>query len=74
MEKMVFKPIQYFHQHTDILKLLPILNAFLNGNLKDYLMKALNLLLLLDNILAPLISYYGYTIRPKFNGSILRKP
>ena len=37
-------------------------------------MKALNLLLLLDNILAPLISYYGYTIRPKFNGSILRKP
>ena len=27
-----------------------------------------------DNSLTPLINYYGYNIRVKFNGSILRQP
>ena len=27
-----------------------------------------------DNSLTPLIDYYGYYIRLKFNGSILRQP
>ena len=27
-----------------------------------------------NNSLAPLIDYYGYKIRPKFNGSVLRQP
>ena len=27
-----------------------------------------------DNSLTPLIDYYGYNIRVKFNGSILRQP
>ena len=27
-----------------------------------------------DNSLTPLIDYYGYKIRVKFNGSILRQP
>ena len=58
-----------------MLKLLPILNTFLNGNLKDCLRKVINLLLrLITNSLIPLIDYYGYNIRVKFNGSILRQP
>ena len=58
-----------------MLKLLPILNTFLNGNLKDCLRKVINLFLrLITNSLIPLIDYYGYNIRVKFNGSILRQP
>ena len=34
-----------FNQYIDMLRLLPILNTFLNGNLKDCLMKILNLLI-----------------------------
>ena len=41
----------YFNQYTDILKLLLTLNTFLNGNLKDCLMKVLSLLLLLIIVL-----------------------
>ena len=58
---------QAFNQYIDILKSLLILNTFLNGNLKDCLMKVLNRL-------TPLIDYYGYSITVKFNGSILRQP
>ena len=48
-----------------MLKLLTILNTFLNGNLKDCLMKVLNFFPHLITV---------YKIRVKFNGSILRQP
>ena len=65
---MVLKPIWYSNQCIDVLNLLSILNISLNGDLKDYLVFTS------DNGLALLISYYGYKIRLKFNGSILRQP
>ena len=59
-----------------MLKLSPILNTFLNRNLKDCLMKVLTPLSppTSNKSLIPLIDYYGYNISIKFNGSILRQP
>ena len=45
LKKMIHKTFQYFSQCTDILRGLLILVAFQNRNLKDCVMKVLNLLL-----------------------------
>ena len=55
LKMMALKIIQYFSQHIDILKELVILMIiFQNGDLKDYLMKVLKLLL---HVLISLILY-----------------
>ena len=55
LKMMALKIIQYFSQHTDILKELVILMIiFQNGDLKDYLIKVLKLLL---HLLISLILY-----------------
>ena len=68
---MVRKPIQPMHRYFKLIANTKHIAKWKSKGLSDENIKSITTS---DNSLAPLISYYGYKIRLKFNGSILRQP
>ena len=52
---------------------LTIVNIFIFGKSKGFLMKRLIVLLQSNNSITPKLSYYGRKLRVKFNGSCLKQ-
>ena len=52
---------------------LTIVNIFIFGKSKGFLMKGLIVLLQSNNSITPKLSYYGRKLRVKFNGSCLKQ-
>ena len=73
VDQTVLKLIQYFNQNINI-KITAntkLISEWKSKGLSDGSIKPFPTS---DNSLPPLIDYYGYNIRLKFNGSILRQP
>ena len=70
-QKMVLKPIQPTHRYFKLIANTKHIAKWKSKELSDESIKPITTS---DNSLAPLITYYGYKIRLKFNGSILRQP
>ena len=69
-QKMVLKPIQPTHRYFKLIANTKHIAKWKSKGLSDESIKPITTS---DNSLALLISYYGYKIRLKFNGSILRQ-
>ena len=65
---LIFQPV---HRYIEIITNTKYISEWKSKGLSDESIKPITTS---DNSLALLISYYGYKIRLKFNGSILRQP
>ena len=65
---LVFQPV---HKYVKIITNTKCISEWKSKVLSD---KNIKLFLTTNNSLTPVIDYYDYNIRVKFNGSILRKP
>ena len=65
---LIFQPV---HRYIEIVTNTKYISEWRSKGLSDERIKRITTS---DSSLAPLISYHGYKIRLKFNGSILRQP
>ena len=65
---LVFQPV---HKYFEVITNIKHITEWKSKGLSDESIKPLPTS---NNSLAPLIDYYGYKIKVKFNGSILRQP